>query len=1374
MRFRIGEPIESRVGKKLKNLQKIFAAKEGDDRRKYIELQQAIPWVRLQSGVKIDDAEVAKEYGVKTGYDLAQKYILFGANARISGDSYTPNTSEIQNLPGYERSTAFDIRPKPGITGMSIRSHNRFGSLRTASVSFVCWSKEQIDALEVLFMRPGYSALLEWGHSKDLSADGSSILDLNLGIDLYSMEDTADGVYFEIGKKRLQNAYGYDAILGQVKNFSWSLRPDGGYDCTTELVSPGDLIESYKANFFLKQSDIQDALTEQVENIGINIKFPDVTKDSVDVPYDLVQLPQVQALYQSFIRQAETSLKKAVDNYKTLLSEAEAEASNNNTEKRRDLFNKVFKTDKVLISTDSTADLKLIGEMLDLLQIAKGGSRYGNVKVRRGAQFRIGLEDGTTSGTTSTVEWTNEASASPNSPWADGIADLNVGNNIKNGVPDVKLPDGGYVALIPSDISKFYELYNKISIVIKGTETRPGQYLKFIGQALALDSKWESPGTWAGTAPGDNKVGTGEFWSTVFKKGTSTVVNPSDNPSGDPTKNRQEDSQMWLTTNAQAGRIGYKVLTVPKPTDAQFNDGKGWIYDRNKDSVTGEVTTTLFDPKLHGNKNYDEVGTVAPIAPLKFLPMWFKGYDISDRDAGISITQEEDTLQKAQVVDNYVSKLHFYLRTFIELPYSTTHLQTPSPNEAFSSIFQYRSFETGEAAKYFSGGPSKRKAAPSKILTDLSSTLGGSFFNEDITIYTDTVYIKLGVLLELLNRHILRSDSEYFFTFVTSYDSEAEPLYFTWADHISADPRVCILPHTVGSNNLKIPGYSGDGKNRILDIELSINFILDTLNQYISDQGRVSVFDFIQALLDNIVRVSGGVNDLQLQFVEDSYKIGKDSQNKDEILEVYRSKFHIVDRKVLAPIGRNTFIEQGAELELFGLGSIIHDIRLESKLTPKISSMIAISAQDSPYTSMEESTGFNAISRGLVDRIFSTRYDIEKKEAEESFEQQDFEKGREWLKSQIVGVLENLAYFYEKAATPPNAEEQIGTYENYSKFLLGLSNKYSRNQLKRSTYNFIIPFELNVTLRGISGLKVMDAFISSQDILPKTYGGRKNAPVAFLITGVEHSVDRTGWKTNLRTQIYNIDENEPYVDPYRDRNLKADLQTSALNIFLDGRPAGAPDGSDSGRDKPAVNPGIKGKSGMSNPTTRGAMPAKMEDATPGISASWLPIGKGYNATVSSSPQQNRDGKPHNGIDISATEGAPIYSTVDGTLYRVQYSAGTGDEENGAFGNYAVYVIENGTNRHHLFGHCSGNPTNITDVIGKSRVDNTNNTKGVKVKKGDVIAYVGDRGRSSGPHLHYEIMNHVNTRSIFYDPIKHINSLEAQVTTLFKDAESFIE
>jgi hypothetical protein len=41
----------------------------------------------------------------------------------------------------------------------------------------------------------------------------------------------------------------YDALLGYVKNYNWSARDDGGYDCSTTIISLGEVLESLKCNW---------------------------------------------------------------------------------------------------------------------------------------------------------------------------------------------------------------------------------------------------------------------------------------------------------------------------------------------------------------------------------------------------------------------------------------------------------------------------------------------------------------------------------------------------------------------------------------------------------------------------------------------------------------------------------------------------------------------------------------------------------------------------------------------------------------------------------------------------------------------------------------------------------------------------------------------------------------------------------------------------------------------------------------------------------------------------------------------------------------------------------------------------------------------
>ena len=1364
MRFRIGEPISSQVGKKIANLQNVFGSRSGQDRDKYVELQSAVPWIRMQSAVeiqpykdkdgniseeeKIRARNLAQEYGVEPGDNLAKKYILHGVNTRIESNGVVTYEPDSGILPGYENTADFGIRPKPGITGMSIRSHNRFGSLRTATVQFQCWSKEQIDALELLYMRPGYSVLLEWGHSKNLTVNGASVEEIDLGIDFYSLpKKSADTVYNKIAEKRITNHYGYDAILGQIKNFSWKLRSDGGYDCTTELISPGELIESYKANFFLPQDVIQADLDRALKNYqnltGNLVTFPNVSVDTDTVPFNLSAVPQVVSLYRSFLGQANVSLGKAKQQFKAKITAEEAVGG----DALSTLLTTIIGS---ITSTDVKKDLQTLSEIFDLVVIAQGGSTYGTVNVNVAGPLVNTPVGGQVAPT-----WTEKAEIKLASPWREGIVDFNIGNNYKSGTLDINLPDGGNLALIPSNFEQFI---NKVEALTFSASATGGRISTAIQNILKIASDtewdWQSASLWTGKPNEDyvtpNNIGASNKW-------TSLTLSPVDSQTKEGQTLQKASAPYLVTTNVQ-GKHFYKRTDIP-----EYSANLGQAVD--------------FSPRSY-NFSLPSLGVsleagYSVVPPVKFIPITYKGFNVTSTERADINVADDTSITEELPSDNYLSKLHYYLRTFVEVSYTSEHLGKPQATETFKDRFQYRTLPAEQLINALDGSSVKlpsNYSTPSSVKKEVENILGGTFVSlqENNSNYRDYVYVKFSTLLELINKHILRSDDDYFFTFVTNYDEGYAPLYYTWSDHISADPRYCILPHTVGENVLNLSNHD---KNRvapkILDIELSVNFILECLDEYLGDDASVKLLDFIQKILDNITRVTGGVNDLQLQYLEDDYRIDADGS-----LKVFRSKFHIVDRKVLAPITRNTFIDNNSYFNLFGLNSIIQNVDLVSKLTPKISSTIAISAQASPFTSTEEATGFNAINANLEDKIFTRRYEMEREASEQAAKAKDFKTARAALNNQIVGVLQHLGFYYEKAIVPPIAtDEQIGVYENYCKFIIGVSNQYGDNNVSKSraTYNFIIPFELTVTLHGISGIKVMDAFVSSQDILPRTYGGRLNSPVAFLVVGVEHKIARTGWTTQLRTQIYNIDESKVFEDPYKNNNLIQNFKLAVKDIALNYQAAGA----GKGELTVAQPTGAKGSPGaVAGPTPIEAM----NDYTPGLSANWLPVERGYGATVSSAHTADRNGRPHAGIDIAAKAGAPVYSTVDGEVQfadilmpRPVPNSGAGtppaSEPGGGYGQYAT-LVKASDGYYYVFGHLRGRAINLQH--------------GSKIKKGELIGYVGSRGTSTAPHLHYEITSNLAGRQSsqfpqrrWKDPIVHLNSFaRLDLLNLFPTCEIF--
>ena len=105
-------------------------------------------------------------------------------------------------------------------------------------------------------------------------------------------------------------------------------------------------------------------------------------------------------------------------------------------------------------------------------------------------------------------------------------------------------------------------------------------------------------------------------------------------------------------------------------------------------------------------------------------------------------------------------------------------------------------------------------------------------------------------------------------------------------------------------------------------------------------------------------------------------------------------------------------------------------------------------------------------------------------------------------------------------------------------------------------------------------------------------------------------------------------------------------------------------------------------------------------------------------------------KMHKGLDFTAPQGTPIYSTGDGI---VKFAG----KENGGFGNHVR--INHGYGYETLYGH-----------MFRVKV-----RAGQRVKRGEIIGWVGNTGKSTGPHCHYEVHingNEVNPVYFFYNDL----------------------
>lgn len=114
---------------------------------------------------------------------------------------------------------------------------------------------------------------------------------------------------------------------------------------------------------------------------------------------------------------------------------------------------------------------------------------------------------------------------------------------------------------------------------------------------------------------------------------------------------------------------------------------------------------------------------------------------------------------------------------------------------------------------------------------------------------------------------------------------------------------------------------------------------------------------------------------------------------------------------------------------------------------------------------------------------------------------------------------------------------------------------------------------------------------------------------------------------------------------------------------------------------------------------------------------------------------NGEGAFHRGLDITAPYGQPVVATADAVVDFANWQTGYGK----------LVILEHGGGIATRYAHLSA----------------FNVTQGQQVKRGDVIGYVGLSGRSTGPHLHYEVW----VRGIPVNPHKYLRTTLARVRRL---------
>jgi len=573
----------------------------------------------------------------------------------------------------------------------------------------------------------------------------------------------------------------------------------------------------------------------------------------------------------------------------------------------------------------------------------------------------------------------------------------------------------------------------------------------------------------------------------------------------------------------------------------------------------------------------------------------------------------------------------------------------------------------------------------------------------------------------------------------------------------------------ISNFNGKAVPYAGD----IMNIYFEYNYLLgEVQGNRDKSSGTLNLLKFINSILDTANDCLGGINKLSTRIVDDNR------------LEIY-------DQNPL--YGTQAPAPDTSIIRLFGIGntlggSFVKNFGITTELTSEFATQVTIGAQAQGSKDTTDALALSNWNYGLIDRIIpkklssSELYNDASKSVttyqsiinlrnqlallwaaySEGVKKLDLE--RDTLTDQQVDDFQ--AFIETKSKTKEadrffdtatdeqlqdtNVSEKKSYYfqhfptKRYSEFvklqkdflaLLHINSDFNSNQ------QGMLPINISLDIQGLSGIRIYDQLPIDTRFIPNYYP----QTLYWIIKGVSHNISNNVWTTKLETiAVPKIPDlptatSQTKSSKISEKSYESIPWDDILPISVENYSEGF-DGANSGTNSNAKNEILAEE-----------FKRNMVGYEDNVKLLWAPIENLDSVSVTSIPKPARSvggsaPRNHYGIDIGARIGTKLYAAADGIFkYGNPDPNGYGDSwgyieelERQPTGNYAEDLL-NPVIRRHIYGH-----TNSLLVAN-----------GASVKKGDIIATVGNKGRSSGPHLHYEIW--YPNRPKRQSPVAYLNS-----------------
>ena len=1198
-------------------------------------------WVRMVSSININSQNDIKYFQDLTGLtltkpeDLAKNFILYGGVSKYNNQNnkttYTlrQGFKETYSLLGEKEVQDFGYRPMPGLTRVVVETQGKLGSIRSATIDFKVWDVKQLDVMDALYFKLGYTMFLEWGNTFYYASDSDGLKASEL-FSLNPFEDrlTKEQITLRLGKNRKESEGNYDGMWGMVTNFSFSYNQEGGYDCVLKLVGVGSLADTTKIN---QPATLPDVLQQQIESLNsIYAQIQQQNEAKIKADQTSLEANQKTAEEKAALDKLQTdkqgkqslfnSLKEKEQEEKGIKGGIAGDFTAENIEES--FFRNHALPPSKLVSTKKTLDYDQRSQYdyiyEDLLYLTKPGiilqgnsgyskditnivqslnldSNYVSTVILKGQSINSLVESGLTRNGSqfsknvvyySTTNKVNNSTYPEGYPYTLGI-DLTFvdkdskGNNITYGNTKATIATEFLKQLVKEKSQTSISL-NSYSLRI----SKDNKFALFIRGDFSWGLNLSTTQTEFSTATGKDETKTTPS-KAVLKLPFTIQIEDSSLIADIVLKAKQDQTSQYLDYRYQQQKL------------AKQNAGK---LAAENTAPTSNTSTEQTKPAVQFQSSLEAtLRTIQIYSLVKAIDASSKKIDLDRKVRQIPLTERD-----------FANKL---FSAGIFAPYIDAILDKTLKD----SDIDQKNVKYGFNASILSN---KNSSVPEVDYMELLKSYVLPYdINQDVndgSRLAHPVYIPFGLLLFILNHTCTLYDRKKEQTDTSSSTKKTTPLFYidynpetnfclSHPCHMSTNALTFMIPFQGKFDDYKKLFYENvlEGDN-IKGTTENKNQTTPLFNPETEDtiSGDIPRFKGSQSSIQSVDTYRGRIMNV-LVNIDYVFDIIKQFFSQDETNSVFLKAFveqllsdmnktlgnfnvfrlsyddtanclQIVDDQLVPGLDGEEMLPKNGDFDIpiFGKGSIARSLDLRTDLSAKISNTLAISANSDlqkKSASSVDGTPFGFINAEYEDRYISNRaepVDISREKEILKLNQSD-------ISSAISSALrfnKNVKDFY---STYNPSTENVGHAINY------FIEKLTKNKLDGPTRAAaMIPVSVNFTLDGVSGFNMMQGFTISDKFLPYTYTIRKTTEeqagsgrkVGFMTTGNIHTIEGNQWTTAIKANMVYLKARGEFETRTLNTNLK---KGGTAGFNEDGfSPDKSIGGSASGNNYPTVNSGL--------------------------------------------------------------------------------------------------------------------------------------------------------------------------------------------------------